>query len=137
MHIQPYLYFNGCCEEAVEFYRRTLGAQVEMMMRIKDSPEPPPPGAVPPGSENKIMHVALKFGDTMLLASDGSASGPATFRGFALSLNMADAASADRAFASLADGGSVQMPLTETFWSPRFGMLTDRFGVAWMVNLTA
>ncbi len=135
MNIQPYLYFNGCCEAAVRFYEGAIGAHVEMMMRMDESPEPPPPGAMPEGSEKKIMHVAMRIGDTLVLGSDGSGA-DTQFRGFALSLNVPDAAAADRAFAALADGGSVQMPLTKTFWSPRFGMLTDRFGVSWMINLT-
>lgn len=137
MNIQPYLYFNGRCAEAVEFYRRALGAQVEMMMRIGDSPEPPPPGALPPGSENNVMHAALKVGDSYLLASDGMAAAPAQFAGFNLSLQMADAAAANRVFAALADGGTVQMPLGKTFWSPLFGIVRDRFGVAWMINQVA
>jgi PhnB protein len=130
MNIQVYLYFNGRCAEAIEFYRRTLGAQVEMMMRVGDSPEPPPHGAAP----NNVMHAALKVGDSYLLASDGMATGPANFTGFNLSLQMPDAATAGRVFAALADGGTVQMPLGKTFWSPLFGIVRDRFGVAWMIN---
>ncbi len=137
MNIQPYLYFNGRCEEAVEFYRSALGAQVEMMMRMNDSPEPPPPGALPPGSENKVMHAALKIGDSHLLVSDGMATGPANFAGFNLSLQMPNVATANRVFAALADGGTVQMPLGKTFWSPLFGIVRDRFNVAWMINLVA
>jgi len=130
MNIQVYLYFNGRCAEAIEFYRRTLGAQVETMMRVGDIPEPPPPGAAP----NNVMHAALKVGDSYLLASDGMAAGPANFTGFNLSLQMPDAATASRVFAALADGGTVQMPLGKTFWSPLFGIVRDRFGVAWMIN---
>ena len=137
MLIQPYLFFNGRCEEAVEFYRKALGAEVEMLMRYKDSPDAPPPGMVPPGWENKIMHTSLRIGDTTVMASDGCSSGQPSFQGFSLSISAADAAQADRLFAALADGGQVQMPLTKTFWSPRFGMLTDRFGVAWMVSVNA
>jgi PhnB protein len=137
MQIQPYLFFNGRCEEAVEFYCRALGAKVEMLMRYKDSPEPPPPGMVAPGSENKVMHATLHIGDTTVMASDGDCSGRPGFQGFSLSIAVADHAEADRAFNALAEGGQVQMPLTETFWSPRFGMVADRFGVAWMVNVTA
>ena len=133
MQIQPYLFFEGRCEEAIEFYRRVVGAEVTMVMRYKDSPEPPPPGAVPPGTENKVMHAAIRIGETTVLASDGRCSGRPTFGGFSLSLTVPDAAAADRVFAALADGGQVQAPLATTFFSPRFGMLVDRFGVPWMV----
>jgi PhnB protein len=133
MLVQPYLFFDGKCEEAVEFYRRTLGAEVVMMMRFRDSPEPTQPGMVPPGAENKVMHAALRIGDTMVLGSDGRCLGQPDFRGFALSLTAADEAEADRLFAALAEGGQVQMALSKTFFSPRFGMVADRFGVSWMV----
>lgn len=137
MQVQAYLFFNGCCEAAVAFYKQALGAEVTMLMRFKDSPEEPPPGVVPPGSENKIMHTSLQIGDTTVMASDGCSQGQPTFQGFALSLSVPNAAEADRVFAALADGGQVQMPLDKTFWSPRFGMLTDRFGVSWMINVAA
>jgi PhnB protein len=137
MQIQPYLFFNGRCEEAVEFYRRALGAKVEMLMRFKDSPDPVPPGMIPPGSENKVMHASLSIGDTTVMASDGNCSGQPGFQGFSLSISLTNLAEADRLFAALAEGGQVQMPLAKTFWSPRFGMLTDRFGVGWMINATA
>jgi PhnB protein len=104
-----------------------------MLMRFKDSPDPPPPGMVPPGGENKVMHAALRIGDAMVLASDGRCSGQPSFQGFALSLTAANEAEANRLFASLAEGGQVQMPLAKTFFSPRFGMVADRFGVSWMV----
>ncbi|MGH7321200.1 MAG: VOC family protein [Candidatus Rokuibacteriota bacterium] len=135
MQVQSYLFFEGRCEEAVEFYRHALGAEVTMLMRYKDSPDPPPPGMIPPGSDNKVMHASLRIGETTVMASDGRCSGQPSFGGFSLSLTVPDAAAADRLFAALADGGHVQMPLTETFWSPRFGMVADRFGVAWMVNV--
>ena len=134
--VQPYLFFNGNCEEAVEFYRKALGAEVEMMMRFKESPEPPQPGMVPPGFENKIMHASFRVGGTTLMASDGCSTEKANFQGFSLSLSVANEAEADRAFAALADGGQVKMPLAKTFWSPRFGMLEDRFGVGWMISVT-
>jgi PhnB protein len=134
MQAQPYLFFDGRCEEAVEFYRNKLGAQVDMLMRYNDSPDPPPPGMVPPGSENKIMHTSFRVGDTTVMASDDCTGHP-RFQGFSLSLSVSKEAEADRYFNALADGGNVQMPLTKTFWSPRFGMLTDRFGVGWMVNV--
>ena len=137
MLVQPYLFFDGKCEDAVEFYRRALGAEVEMMMRFRDCPEPAQPGMVPPGSENKVMHAALRIGGTMVLASDGRCLGQPEFRGFALSLTAADEAEADRLFAALADGGQVQMALSKTFFSPRFGMVADRFGVSWMIIVMA
>ncbi len=133
MLIQPYLYFDGRCEEALEFYRSKLGSKVEMLMRFKESPEPPQPGMVPPGSEDKVMHASFRIGDTTVMASDGRCLGKPNFQGFSLSLTAADEAEAERLFASLADGGQVQMPLTKTFFSPRFGMVADRFGVSWMV----
>jgi PhnB protein len=136
MQVQPYLFFNGRCEEAVEFYRKALGAKVDMLMRYKESPEPPPPGAVAPGSENKVMHASLRVGDTKVMASDGNCAGQPSFQGFSLSIDAADPAEARRLFTALADGGQVQMPLTKTFWSPCFGMLTDRFGVGWMINVS-
>ncbi len=137
MQVQPYLFFDGRCEEAVEFYKKTLGAEVITLMRFKESPEPQPSGMVPPGSEKKIMHACLRIGDAIVMASDGRCTGQAAFQGFSLSLTAPDIAAADRLFAALADGGRVQMPLTKTFWSPRFGMVADRFGVAWMVSLAA
>ena len=106
-----------------------------MLMRFKDSPEPPQPGMIPPGSENKIMHVSFRIGDTTVMASDGRCTGQANFQGFSLSLTVANEAEADRKFAALAEGGQVEMPLTKTFWSPRFGMVTDRFGLGWMVSV--
>lgn len=137
MQIQPYLFFNGRCEEAVDFYTRAIGAKVVMLMRYKESPEPPPPGMVPPGSENKIMHTSFTVGETLVMASDGHCSGKTSFQGLSLSLSVTDATAADEAFAALADGGKVDMPLATTFWSPRFGMLTDRFGLGWMVSVAA
>lgn len=135
MQVQPYLFFDGRCEEAIEFYRRALGAEVEFLMRNKDSPEPPPPGMIPPGSENKVMHASLKIGDSIVMASDGHCAGNPRFDGFSLSFTVPTEADAERVFAALADGGKVTMPLAKTFWSPRFGMLADRFGVGWMVNV--
>lgn len=136
MQVQPYLFFEGRCEEALDFYRQVLDAQVDMLMRFKESPEAPPPGAVAPGSEDKVMHASFRVGDSTLMASDGGCSGRPGFQGITLSLNLADAAEAERRFAALAEGGEVQMPLGATFWSPAFGMLVDRFGVSWMVNVT-
>jgi PhnB protein len=136
MPVQPYLFFDGRCEEALEFYRSALGAKVAMLLRFKDSPEPPAPGMVPPGSGDKVMHASLRIGDTTVMASDGRCQGEPSFQGFALSLTAADEAEADRLFAALADGGQVQMPLAKTFFSPRFGMVADRFGVSWMIVTT-
>ena len=133
MLIQPYIFFDGRCEEAAQFYSRALGAHVEMLMRNKDAPEQPPPGMLPPGSENKVMHMAIRIGDTTLLASDGHCTGKPSFQGFSLSLTVRDDAEAAKTFAALADGGQVQMPLGKTFFSPSFGMVADRFGVSWMV----
>jgi PhnB protein len=134
MRIEPYLFFNGRCEEAVEFYKKALGGEVLMLMRYKESPEPHPPGMVPEGWDNKIMHTSLRIGNTTVMASDGCSEG-ANFNGFSLSLTVANEAEAGRIFDALAESGKVQMPLTKTFWSPCFGMVADRFGVAWMVSL--
>jgi PhnB protein len=133
MSIDPYLNFDGRCEEAIEFYRKALGAEVTMLMRFKENPEPPQPGMVAPGTENKIMHASLRIGDSVIMASDGYCKGESNFKGITLSLSVPDEAAADRTFAALSDGGKVHMPLTKTFFSPRFGMLADRFGVPWMV----
>jgi PhnB protein len=133
MQVQPYLFFDGRCEEAVEFYRTKLGAEVQNLMRFKDSPQPHQPGMIPPGAENKVMHTSLRIGDTTVMASDGRCQGQPNFQGFALSLTAANDAEADRWFAALGDGGQVQMPLAKTFFASRFGMLADRFGVSWMI----
>ena len=133
MQVQPYLFFDGRCEEALEFYKSVLGIKLEMLMRMKDSPEPPQPGMCPPGSEDKVMHASFRVGDTLVMASDGMAKGKPEFKGFSLSLDAATEAEADRLFAALGKGGQVQMPLAKTFFSPRFGMVADRFGVSWMV----
>jgi len=137
MKVEAYLFFNGRCEEALEFYKKALAAEVTMLMRFKDSPEPQQPGMVPPGSENKIMHVSFRVGDSTVMASDGHCTGQTNFQGFSLSLTVPNDAEADRKFAALADGGQVQMPLTKTFWSPRFGMVADRFGVGWMISVAS
>ena len=133
MKVQPYLFFDGRCEEAIEFYKRVLKAEVQMLMRFKDSPETPPPGMVPPGAEDKVMHASLRIGAATVMVSDGMCAGKPSFQGFSLSLDAANEAEADRLFAALGDGGVVQMPLAKTFFSPCFGMVADRFGVSWMV----
>lgn len=135
MQIQPYLYFNGDCEQALEFYRKAAGVDVTVMMRYKDSPEPMPPGMVPPHYDEKVMHATFQLGNTTVMTSDNPCTEHHGFHGFALSVNVASEADADRIFAALGDGGQVNMPLSKTFWSPRFGMLIDRFGVSWMVGV--
>ncbi len=134
MQVQPYLFFDGRCDEAIAFYRSALGAEVTMLMRFKEAPDP---GMCRPGTEDKVMHASLRIGDATVFASDGRCEGPAKFQGFSLSLTVADEAEAERLFAALGDGGQVQMPLTKTFFSPRFGMLADRFGVSWMILVAA
>ena len=139
MQIQPYLFFDGRCEEAIEFYRTALGAEVIMLMRFKDNPEPPKSSESgdackpAPGTEDKVMHASFRIGDTTVMASDGHCKGQPSFQGFSLSLTVPTEAEADRLFTALADGGQVQMPLAKTFYSPRFGMAADRFGVSWMI----
>jgi PhnB protein len=137
MQIQPYLFFEGRAEEAIEFYKKALGAKVEVVMRYKDSPEAPRPGMLPAGSENKVMHSAFKVGESTVMASDGMCSGKPNFDGVTLSLNPASEAEAKRLFGALSEGGRVNQPLTKMFFSPAFGMLHDRFGVPWMVVVNA
>jgi PhnB protein len=134
--ITPYLFFGGRCDEAIEFYRKALGAEVEMRMSHGDSPTPPPPGMLQPGFEKKVMHATLKIGGATLMASDGC-DDKSKFDGFRLSLAFSTQKEAQQAFAALSEGGQVQMPLCETFWSPCFGMVTDRFNVGWMVTVVA
>ncbi|HVA49731.1 MAG TPA: VOC family protein [Pirellulales bacterium] len=137
MQVQAYLNFDGRCEEALDFYRGALGAEVDMLKRFNENPEPPPPGMVSPGTENKVMHASFRIGETTLMASDGRCAGEAGFKGISLSLIVSNEADADRFFAALAQGGQVQMPLAKTFFSPRFGMVADRFGVSWMIYVPA
>ncbi|VTU34418.1 3-demethylubiquinone-9 3-methyltransferase [Variovorax sp. SRS16] len=133
MNLQPYLFFEGRCEEALDFYRAKLGAQQVMLMRMKESPEPPNPEMCPPGSEEKIMHCSFTIGNTQVMASDGRCSGKPSFQGISLALSASTEAEAKRLYDGLSDGGQVQMPMTKTFFSPAFGMVADRFGVSWMV----
>jgi PhnB protein len=135
--IEPYLFFGGRCDEALAFYRSALGAEIDFLMRFKESPEPHPPGMLPPGWEEKVMHSTVRIGGSTFMASDGMCGSDSEFGGFSLALNVATEAEADRAFAALAEGGTVKMPLTKTFWSPKFGMLEDRFGLGWMVSVEA
>ena len=134
MQAQPYLFFEGRCEEALNFYREAIGAEVTALLRYSESPDP---STVEPGMAEKVMHANLTIGDTQVMASDGRMQETASFRGFALTLTVADLAEAERCFQALADGAEVGMPLSQTFWSPAFGMLTDRFGVMWMVMVPA
>ena len=133
MLVQPYLFFDGRCEEAIEFYRAALGAKVTMLMRFKENPEPMPPDMCPPGSDDKVMHASFTIGETTLMASDGMNKGSPVFQGFSLSLSVPSDAEAQRLFSALSAGGKVQMPLGKTFWTSSFGMLQDKFGVPWMV----
>lgn len=141
MQIQPYLFFDGRCEEALDFYKTALDAEIVTKMRFKDAPAPVdgacdgPPGPPPPA--DKIMHASFRVGKTDIMASDGMAQGKPDFKGISLALTAPDVASADRYFTALADGGQVQMPQSKTFFSPRFGMVADRFGVTWMVMAEA
>ena len=132
MQVLPYLFFDGRAEEAVAFYRKTLGAEVTMLMHFKDSPDPQMCEPNSPNA-NKVMHMSLRIGESTILGSDGRCTGQPNFQGFALALHPASVAEAERLFAALSEGGQVQMPLTKTFFSPSFGMLADRFGVGWMV----
>jgi PhnB protein len=131
--IQPYLFFEGRAEEAIEYYKRTLGAEVEMAMRYKENPDNPPPEMMPPNSADKIMHASLKIGGAVLMLSDGMCSGKPNFSGVSLTLSVPSAAEADRAFDALKKDGKVEMPMAKTFFSPRFGAVADKFGVSWMV----
>jgi PhnB protein len=133
MKVQSYLFFDGRCEEAIAFYRKALGAEVLALMRFRESPDPPPPGMLAPGSEDKVMHARLRIGETEVMASDGSCTGKPAFQGVSLSLSVPSEAEADRLFGALAEDGQVQLPIGRTFFSPRFGMVADRFGVPWMV----
>ncbi|MBF0147794.1 MAG: VOC family protein [Magnetococcales bacterium] len=132
MNVEPYLFFEGRCDEAITLYRNVLGAEVTFLMRFRDSPEPPEhwPSA---DAGDKVMHANLRIGDTMVMVSDGRCDGQASFKGFSLTLSLTDAGTAERIFTALSEGGQVQMPLGKTFWSPCFGMVQDRFGVAWFV----
>ena len=130
MNVQPYLFFDGRAEDAIEFYKKAIGAQVEMMMRWKDSPEK---AGCTPQNENKVMHASVKVGDVVVMASDGRCEGKPDFKGFALALTAKTEPEADKLFNALSAGGQVQMPLTKTFFSPKFGMCADKFGVGWMV----
>jgi PhnB protein len=133
MTVQPYLFFDGRAEEAAAFYEKAVGAQIQMLMRFRDSPLPPPEEMLPPGWSAKVMHMALKIGDSIVFGSDGGGEDSGGFKGFALSYSAKDKDEADRVYAALSEGGEPQMRLAKTFFSPSFGTLADRFGVQWMV----
>lgn len=130
MQVQTYLFLEGRCDEAITFYQQAVGAEVLMRLCYGDAPDQT---NIPPGSAGKVMHASIRIGDSVILASDGHCSGATAFGGFALSLTVDGAAAAERAFDALAAGGTVRMPMAPTFFADRFGMLTDRFGVLWMV----
>jgi PhnB protein len=131
--VQPYLFFGGRCEEAIEFYGKAVGATVQMLMRFNESPEPQP--GLPECFADKVMHARLQIGDTILMASDGRCEGQQNYEGFSMSISVPDDNEAERVFAALGEGGLVTMPLAKTFWAPKFGMLQDKFGVGWMVSV--
>lgn len=134
MQVQPYLFFDGRCEEALNFYREKLGAEVVMMMRFKEMPASEG-YAIAPGSEEKILHATFRVGDSLIMASDGMNGGQPKYEGFSLSISVPDDAEAERIFALISEGGQVQMPIGPTFWTSRFGMAADKFGLGWMVNV--
>ncbi|MGA2749852.1 MAG: VOC family protein [Verrucomicrobiota bacterium] len=134
--VHAHLSFEGRCEEAIDFYRQALGAEVIMLMRFKENPDPPAPGCQPPASENKVMHARIRIGDTVLMVSDGRCAGKPSFQGFTISLTVPSESEVDRLCNALANGGQVQMPPAKTFFSPRFGMVADRFGLVWMLLVT-
>jgi PhnB protein len=130
MLIQPYLSFEGRCDEAVKFYQAAVGAEVQMLMRFKEAPDQ---SMMTPESADKVMHATLRMGDSVVMATDGRCSGKPGFNGISLSLSVAEDGEAERVFAALSDGGQITMPLAKTFFASKFGMLADRFGVQWMV----
>ena len=150
MRVLSYLFFDGRAEEAIEFYRAALGAEVEYLMRFRDAPQRDQAATdgpftetkevvmdLPPGSEEKLLHASFRIGETTVMASDGLCSGKPSFGGISLSLTAKDAAEAERLFSALGEGGQVQQPMIKTFFSPAFGMVADRFGVSWMVSVRA
>jgi PhnB protein len=133
MHTQIYLFFDGRTEEALDFYKKTLGIEVEMLMRFKDAPGPDDPNCPPPPKPDAVMHSSFKLGGQTIMASDGNCGGKAEFKGFSLSLAVKTEGEAEKLFAALSEGGQVTQPLIQTFFSPKFGMVQDKFGVGWMV----
>jgi PhnB protein len=134
MHVEPYVFFEGRCEEAIEYYQSALSAEVLFLMRNRESPDR---GHVEPGTEEKILHATLRIGTSTVMVSDGHCSGTPRFEGFSLSIAAEGEDRARHLFEALAAGGEVRLPLQKTFWSPCFGMVTDRFGVLWMVSIAA
>ena len=134
MQIQPYLFFDGRCEEAVEFYKKAVGAKVDMLMRFKQAPDQ---SMISPGSADKVMHGGIKIGESTVLVSDGRNTGKPNFQGFSLTIYAKDEAEADKLFGALGEGGEVRMPMDKTFFARRFGMLADKFGVGWMIIVPA
>ena len=132
MNIQPYLSFEGRAQEAIDFYKDAIGAKVDVVMHFKDAP-PEMQAQMSPDSKDKVMHAAFHIGDTQVMASDGQCTGKANFSGISLTLNAADDAEAEKLFGALGKGGQVTMPMSETFFAHRFGMVADKFGVGWMV----
>ena len=133
MKVEPYLSFDGRCDEAIEFYKKAVGAKVEMLMRFKEMPNACESGKIPAQLAEKVMHSTLRIGDSTIMATDGQCRGPATFSGISLTISVSNDAEAEKKFLALAEGGKITMPLTKTFFSSNFGTLTDRFGVSWMV----
>ncbi len=133
MKVEPYLSFEGRCQEAIDFYKKVLGAKVEMVMHFKDAPEGQPSGTCPPEMANKVMHASMKIGDSVVMATDGHCTGKSNFTGTSLTITASSDAEAEKVFAALGDGGKVSMPMAKTFFASRFGMVSDRFGVPWMV----
>lgn len=131
--IHPYLNFEGRCDEALDFYSKSIGAEVLMLMRFKDAPKEAQSQMCGPVAMDKVMHARLRIGDSFVMASDGRSTGKPSFQGISLSLTVPDAAAAERAFKALSNGGRVDMPMSKTFFSPAFGMVADKFGVSWMV----
>ncbi len=130
--LAPYLFFAGRCDEALEFYKHALGATVAMLMRFNESPDATPEGMLQKGFENKVMHATVQIGKLTVMCSDGC-NDKSTFDGFRLALSLSSEDSCTGVFNSLAEGGKIDMPLSKTFWSPLYGMVTDKFGVGWMV----
>jgi len=130
MQVQPYVFFEGRAEEAIDFYVKAIGAERKAVMHYSESPDPT---HAPPGSAGKVMHGEFRVGETVVMCSDGMCSGNAVFKGFALTLSARDTDEANRFFNALGEGGQVQMALSPTFFSAAFGMVHDKFGVMWMV----
>lgn len=128
--VQPYIFFDGKCEEALEFYKDAIGAKVDMMMRFKEAPDQ---SQMQPNTGEKVMHAAFHVGTTQVLASDGHCAGKPSFQGFGLALNAKNDAEAEKLFTAVGKGGQVLQPLTKTFFASKCGMVTDKFGIMWMV----